>query len=186
MNRKLSYKPITQEPYCCVPACISMVLDRRKIKHASQEEIGYELGLTVPKKDAHLFRKVRTGKTPISGYGTQVQKKKYSINNYFSRNKINLKEKYFPAERIKNIRKFILENLESGNDMIVCFDNKKLYNVGIGGHVSLIGKIGNGFVILIDPERGVPKRRKVEIRKLVNAMKFHGKKKRGGFWMIHE
>ncbi|MBU3957523.1 MAG: hypothetical protein KKB25_00425 [Nanoarchaeota archaeon] len=184
MNRKYFYKPITQKPYCCVPACISIILGRRKIKHKSQEEIGYELGLTVPKEDAHLFKKVRTGKKPIAGYGTQVQKKKYSINNYFSKNKIKLKETYYPAEEIKDVKKFIIGNLENNNDLIVCFDNGRLYGVGNGGHVSLVESIKEKVVTLIDPEKGVPKRRKAKLSKLLSAMKYHGKKRRGGFWLI--
>lgn len=181
---KSPYKTITQKPYCCVPACISMVLDRRNIRHGSQEELGYELGLVVPKRDAHLLTKVRTGKKPIAGYGTQVQKKKYSINNFFLKNKIKLKETYYPVEKIKNIKEFISENLKSNNDLIVCFDNKKLYGVGDGGHVSLVQAINKDAVILVDPEKNVPKKRKVKLSELVTAMKYHGKKKRGGFWLI--
>ena len=83
IDQKPFYKLIKQKPYCCVPACISMILDRRKIKRGSQEEIGYELGLVVPKEKTHLFTKTRTGKKPVAGYGTQINKEKYSINNYF-------------------------------------------------------------------------------------------------------
>ena len=186
INQKPFYKPIKQKPYCCVPACISMILNRRKIKHGSQEEIGYELGLIISKEKVHLFTKVRTGKKPAAGYGTQINKKKYSIANYFSKNKIKLKEIYYPIEENKDIKKFIVENLKSGNDLIVCFDNKKLYSEGDFGHVSLIQNINNNIVTLIDPEKSVPNRRKVKLQKLVEAMKYHSKKKRGGFWVISE
>jgi hypothetical protein len=184
MRKKLFYKPITQKPYCCVPACISMILSRRKIKHGSQEEIGYELGLTVPKEKAHLFSKVRTGKKPIAGYGTQVNKKNYSINSFFKRNKINLKETYCPINKISNVNKFIIENLAKNNDLIVCFNNKKLYGHDNHSHVSLIQGINNKIVTLIDPEKNVPKKRKVKLSKLIEAMSYHGIKKRGGFWLV--
>lgn len=184
INQKLFYKPIKQKPYCCVPACIFMVLDRRKIKHGSQEEIGRELGLVVPKEKTHLFIKIRTAKKPIAGYGTQVNKKKYSINNYFLKNNIKLKEVYYLLEEIKDIKKFIVENLKSGNDLIVCFDSRKLYGIGDYGHVSLIQNINNNIITLIDPEKDVPNKRKVDLQKLVEAMKRHGKEKRGGFWVI--
>ncbi len=184
MSRKDIYKPITQKPYCCVPACVSMILNRRKIKHGSQEEIGYELGLTVPKEDAHLFTKVRTGRKPAAGYGTQVGKKKYSISKYFLKNKISLKETYYPPEKIKDAKRFISDGLKNNNDIIACFDNNQLYVVGDGGHVSLIESISGNLAVLIDPEKGAPKRRKVEISKLLTAMKKHGKKNRGGFWII--
>ena len=186
IDQKPSYKPIKQKPYCCVPVCISMILDRKKIKHGSQEEIGCELGLVVPKEKTHLFTKIRTGKKPIAGYGTQVNKRKYSINKYFLKNKIKLKEAYYFSEEVKNIKKFIVENLESGNDLIVCFNNKKLHSGEDLGHVSLIQNINNNVITLIDPENNVPNRRKVKLQKLIEAMKYHGKKKRGGFWVISE
>ena len=186
ISQKPFYKPIKQKPYCCVPACIFMVLDRRKIKHGSQEEIGCELGLVVPKGKAQFFTKIKTGKKPIAGYGTQVNKKKYSINNYFFKNNIKLKEAYYLLEEIKDIKKFIVENLKSGNDLIVCFDSKKLYGIGDYGHVSLIQNINNSIITLIDSENNVPNKRKVNLQKLVDAMKCHGKEKRGGFWIISE
>ncbi len=161
-----------------------MILERRGIKYGSQEEIGYGLGLTVPKKKAHLFLKVRTGKKPIAGYGTQVSKRKYSINHFFERNKINLKETYYPIDKIKNIKKFIIKNLAKHNDLMVCFNNKKLYRSGDHGHVSLIQSINNKTVSLIDPEKDVPKKRKVKLSRLIESIKYHGVKKRGGFWLI--
>lgn len=157
MNQKPPYKPIIQKPYCCVPACICMILERKGIKYGSQEEIGYDLGLTVPKQKAHLFHKVRTGKKPIAGYGTQVNKKEYSITNFFGKNKIKLKETYYPIDKIQNVDKFITENLSKHNDIIVCFNNKKLYRTGDCGHVSLIQSINNEIITLIDPEKDVPK-----------------------------
>lgn len=163
-----------------------MILDRRKIIHGTQDEIGYELGLTVPKESAHLFTKVRTGKKPIAGYGTQIGKKQYSINNHFTKNNINLNETYFLIEQIPNIKKFIISNLEKKNDMIVCFNYKKLYGKGDWGHVSLIQQIDEGIITLIDPEKDVPKKRKVELKKLIDSMSYHGKEKRGGFWLITE
>jgi len=184
MNQKPLYKPITQKPYCCVPACISMILNRRKIKHGSQEEIGHELGLTIPKNETNLFSKVRTGKKPIAGYGTQVSNKKYSITSFFKKNKINLKEIYYPIDRIKDVKKFIILNLAKRNDLMVCFNNKKLNRSGNHGHVALIQSIDNETVTLIDPEKDVPKKRKVQLSKLIQAMECHGKEKRSGFWLI--
>lgn len=160
-----------------------MILERRKIKHGSQEEIGYELGLVVPIEKAHLFARARTGKKPVAGYGTQVGKKRYSINSYFSKNNIKLKEKYFYPGNAKNVKRFINENLKGGNDMIACFNNKKLYGKGDWGHVSLVQGINKDTVTLIDPAKGA---RKASLTKLVKAMKHHWRKRRGGFWLISE
>lgn len=183
MAQKPPYKPIVQLPYHCVPACISMVLDRRKLKHGSQEEIGYELGLVVPPPEKHLFKKVRIGKKPVAGYGTQVAKKQFSINNFFRKHKIDLQEKYYPVKSVSNVSKFIADNLKN-SDILVCFNNKLLFGSGNYGHVSLIQGLRKDEVILIDPEQSVPKRRKVELLNLIRAMKVHAKKRRGGFWVI--
>ncbi len=186
MEQKPPYKPITQKPYCCVPACISMILDRRNILHETQDEIGYELGLIVPKDKAHLFTKVRTGEKPVAGYGTQVDKEEYSINNYFKKNNINLKEKYFFVKDIPDVKDFIISNIKKNNDIMVCFNNKILYGSGDWGHVSLIQGIEKDTVFLVDPEKDVPKIRKVKLDKLISAIEYHGKEKRGGFWLISE
>ena len=184
MNQKPPYKPLDQKPYCCVPTCISMVLDRRKISHDSQDEIGYELGLTVPKEKAHLYTKVRTGKKPIAGYGTQVGKKQYSINHFFKKNNIGLKETYFFVKDISDVREFIISNIKLNNDIIVCFNNEKLHGKGDWGHVSLIQGIEKNIVSLVDPGKDVPKIRKVKLDKLIESMEYHGKEKSGGFWLI--
>ena len=189
MNQKPPYKPIKQLPYCCVPACLSMILDRRKIKHKSQEEIGYELGLVVPEDKIHFFTKVRTSKKPNTGYGTPAGKKKYSINDYFSKNKIKLKETYYQPHQIKDVKQFIIQNLQKGNDLIVCFNYRALYRPkdkesGGQGHTSLIQSIHDDIIILIDSAENVPNKRKVKLGKLISAMRYHGKKNEGGFWLI--
>lgn len=186
MNQKPAYKPIVQLPYTCVPACLTMILNRRKIKHGTQEEIGYELGLVVPKKEAHAFKKVRTGRKPKMGFGTQVAKKQYSLNSFFRKHKIQLKETYFPPEKVKDFAKFIADNISKSNDVIVCFNNKTLFGSGDHGHVCVIQGINNDVVTLFDPERNVSKKRKVKLPDLVNAIKKHGNEKRGGFWVISQ
>jgi hypothetical protein len=164
-----------------------MILDKRKIKHGSQEEIGYELGLVVPKEKSHLFKKVRTGKKPASGWGTQVNKQQFSINHFFRKNKIKLSETYFPLIKIINCKKFIENNLDNANDIIACFNYKKLYNKGGSvGHVSLIIKIQGERITLLDPAKLHPKLRKVSLKKLISSMKFHGQKRNAGFWVISD
>ncbi len=100
MPRK-PYIPLTQQPFCCVSTCIQMILLRRGLPLYSQEEIGYELGLVVPKEYANLFQKVRTGKKPSAGWGTQINKPNYSLNNFFLKYKIPLKKEYFPPSALE-------------------------------------------------------------------------------------
>ena len=152
----------------------------------SQEEIGFDLGLTVPKKDKKLFQKVKTGKKPSAGWGTQVGKENYSINNFFKKNKINLKEEYIFLTKPKEIKKFLENNLKN-KDVITCFNYKRLYDKGgNSGHVSMVENIKGNYITLIDLVYKVPKYRKVSLEKISKAIESHGKIRRGGFWMISQ
>jgi hypothetical protein len=182
----MKYKPLDQIDYCCVPTSIIMILERRKIPHGSQEEVGYELGLVVPKAAAHKFKKVRVKSKPGAGYGTQVAKKPYSINNFFRKYNINLIEEYIFTYNIEEARKIIEENLKQNNDIITCFNSKALHGEGDYGHVSLIESIEGDMITLVDPAKNVPKRIKVKLDKLVKAIEIHGKKNQAGFWVIKE
>jgi len=161
-----------------------MILLKRGFPLISQEDIGYDLGLTVPKEDKKLFRRVRIGNKPNAGWGTQVGKEIYSINHFFNKNRINLKEEYVFLTGIKEITEFLEENLGI-KDIIVCFNYKTLYGTGEStGHVSIIESLKGNDLILIDPSFRAPKYRKVSLQKLSKAIEKHGKDKRGGFWIV--
>lgn len=178
------YFPITQKPFCCTPACLQMVLLRRKLPVFSQEHIGKELGLVVPKRYAKILPAAKTGKKPSSGWGTQVQKKEYSINKFFKKYKIPLKEKYAPLSKVEDVKTWIKSQIKKDKDILVCFNYKKLYKDEGEGHVSVIDSVSDDKIMLIDPEKNVQKFREVKITDLIKAIKYHGKNNLGGFWVI--
>ena len=106
------------------------------------------------------------------------------------------KKYFFPIHRMeayKNIQhraenlintEFIADNISKSNDLIVCFNNELLFGSGDWGHVCVIQGIDRNVVMLIDPERSVPKKRRTELPNLIEAIKKHGEEKRGGFWVI--
>ena len=53
----MKYKKIVQKKYCCVGACLEMVLNRHHIKNSGQEDIAYQLGLIVPYEDKDDYKK---------------------------------------------------------------------------------------------------------------------------------
>jgi len=184
LEQKPTYVAFTQQPYCCVPAVIQMIFYRRKIPLMSQEDIGWELGLIVPTKSKHMFDKVRTEPIPPSGYGTQVHIMDFSMNEFFKKYKIPLKESLCGVEDIKDMKEFIVKNITKGNDLIACFyDEERKY-----GHVSLVASYDadKGIVTLINPEHDMPKYRDIALSELTLAMKRHGKEKGGGFWLVEE
>lgn len=178
------YVPLVQQPYCCVPACIQMVLLRRRLQLLAQEEIGKELGLVVPKEYKKIFPTIKTKDKPSAGYGTQIHKTKYSLNSFFLKHRYHLKEEYYPLSRISNINNWLRNTLTKDNDIVVCFNYSKLYVEEGEGHVSLINSISGNNLILIDPRYKSPKIRCVSLPKLIAAIKAHGEINRAGFWVI--
>ena len=175
-----------EKPYCCVPAVLQMIQERRGLEFASQDEIGYQLGLIVPKEKAYLFSKVRTGRMPKTGWGTQTSKKQYSINHYFIKNNLPLKLTIYSVEAVENVSEFIIQNLLNDNDIIICFNSQLLFGDGDVEHVSLIQEIDteNNEMTVIDPAIGVPKIRKTKFSRLIQVLKSHKTSKLCGFWIV--
>lgn len=180
------YNLKTEKEYCCVPAVLQMVQERRGLEFSSQEEIGYQLGLIVPKEKAHLFSKVRTGRIPKTGWGTQTSKKQYSINNYFIKNNLPLELTIYNVQEIKNVSEFVIQNLMNDNDIIICYNSQFLFDDGDIEHVSLIQEIEteNDKLTIVDPAIGVPKVRKTKLSRLIRVLKSHEASMLIGFWIV--
>ncbi len=138
------------------------------------------------------FWNARTGERPPAGYGTQAGKKEYAPNAVFKKLNIPLKMTWSLINKFKNIDDFknYLSKVEANDDdVLVCYDWGKLFGKDDyqGGHVCVLDRVylDKNEVRIIDPEYDVPKWRVVNIDKLYEAMKFHGKEKSGGFWELH-
>lgn len=180
------YNLKTEKEYCCVPAVLQMVQERRGLEFSSQEEIGYQLGLIVPKEKAHLFSKVRIGRIPKTGWGTQTSKKQYSINNYFIKNNLPLELTIYNVQEIKNVSEFVIQNLMNDNDIIICYNSQFLFDDGDIEHVSLIQEIEteNDKLTIVDPAIGIPKDRKTKLSSLIRVLKSHEASMLIGFWIV--
>lgn len=86
------YRPISQLPYCCVPAILQWILYRRKLDIYDQILIGAELGLRVPEGFLKYFdnEKIRLFSLGAKEYGTQILEEEYSINKFFEKFNIPL------------------------------------------------------------------------------------------------
>jgi hypothetical protein len=183
----MRYLPFVQQPYCCVPASIQMILHRRGLKVLAQEEIGYHLGLTVPLSDHFAVPGARVNEHAPSeaGFGTQVQTENYSLNKFFNRYGYDLQFELFTPEAVGNHHDWLRRQIDAGNDVICCFDYPSLYSDHGGkGHVSVVDDVETTATVLIDPGYSVPKRRRVESSRLINSMTLHGPKNSGGYWLI--
>lgn len=180
------YIPFVQQPYCCVAACLQMVMYRHDIPLISQEALAYDMGLTVPEEDAGLFAKVRTGEKPASGWGTQIQKPEYDINVVLAKHNIPLSVEIDTSVLTEELLQAKLQAIQDKDgDALLCFDYRVLWGGEPGqGHVCVFDRIDGNDIWIVDPERNVPKNRKTSISHLAKAMNFHGPENTCGIWEI--
>lgn len=189
--RDSRYIPLTQQPSCCVPTCIQMVMYRNDIPLRPAEEIGYHLGLVVAQERGELFCNVRTAaEKPAAGYGIQMHLPKYEPNAAFDRMDIPLS---FTVEPIANISSAneLLERLcaheQDDHDVLVAFNLEALLDdPSLDGahHACVFDRIVDGCVRLIDPSFYAPKWRIFDVEQLFVAMKKHVSPEYGGIWLL--
>ena len=190
------YIPFSQQPYCCVPTSIQMVMYRHNIALLPAELLGYHLGLTVPKKAAKFFWNSHIGKRnpsqlrPMSGYGTQIFEENYEPNKVFKKLGIPLKMDLAPIINFNDFsefKKYLLELSKKDFDILLCFHHGTLINDKTidNGHVVVLDKIypTSNKIRFIDPTRG-PKWKIFSMIKVYKAMKAHPNQKVAGFWEL--
>lgn len=192
------YVPFSQQPYCCVPTSIQMVMYRYGIPLIPAEELGYYLGLTVPKDAAKFFWHMKTGKRrpsnlrPIAGYGTRIYEGKYDPNKVFKKLNIPLTMKLKPLKSFKNFtefKKYLSRLSQQDFDVLMCFHHGTLANdpTRDNGHVVVLDRIypAKEKIRFVDPTRHGPKWQIVTMRKMYEAMKMHPNRKVAGFWELY-
>lgn len=180
------YFPVTEKPYCCVPAVLQMILKRRGLKYQSQEKIGYQLGLVVPPEYKDHFTRVRSGPEPKAGYGTQTSEEQFSIPNYFRKNNLPLKLTKRQPAHYQELKRNLKNSLSRGDDVIICYNRQLLFGDGDMEHVSLI----QGFdhksdrVLIVDPAIGMPAYQTVSLGKLFDVLISNRANEQKGLWII--
>jgi len=166
------YSKRNQKSYTCV----QMVLDRRNLPFPSQQKIGEYLGLVTPDSGE---------KMPAAGWGIRIDKRKFSLTNFFRQSNLPLREELFQPEDLGDfVPYFIADNLKQGNDLMAIFRFGALYDVNhLYGHASLVQAINKDKVSLLNPYDRV---QKVYLERLVDSISQHknGKNMLGGLWVI--
>ncbi len=182
------YVPFTQQPSCCVPTAIQMIMYRHNIPLIPAEELGYHLGLTVSPEREHLFYKPRVAQTaPRAGYGTQVDSPEFEPNVVFKKLGIPL---VFSITSIADISSseellVLLQDVEkSDKDALLCFNRGVLTDdpTQNNGHVCVFDRIIDGKIRIIDSSPHQPKWRLVEASKMCEAMTKHPTPESAGIW----
>jgi len=165
-----------------------MVMYRRGIPLVSQETIAYELGLTVPKKDEHLFLKVHQREKGRKGWGMNISWKKYDLDKGLKKLKIPLKARYLLSSKIDTVND-LKEELqavqEEGVDILISFAYEEVWGgKGESAHVCVFDKIVGNNVWMIDPEQKVPKFRHTTVQKLHMGIKKNGIDSFDGLYLL--
>lgn len=184
------YVPLTQQPYCCVPTCMQMIMLRHNIPLQPAELMAHHMAVVVASEKKKLFWNLPSvKKRPTAGYGTRLNEN-LTADPMFKKLKIPLRMNFKLIDSFKNkdeLMKYLYDRVKGDRDTIICYDYGTLFNTGRPhGHVCVLDKVNksSGEVRFIDPGSNVPKWRTVNITKLYKAMKDHGKDNVAGCWEL--
>lgn len=196
MNKQITpnnsrYIPFTQQPCCCAPTCIQMVMYKNNIPLIPAEKIGYYLGLIVPPSESQLFYNPRVSETkPLAGYGTRIYMDEFKPNKAFKKLNIPLSLEIIPISSFdtkEQVFDFLSKAESKNEDILFCFNHGALIDDPSRdwGHLVLFDRIIDNQFRIIDPSPSNPKWRLVNPEKMFLAMKKHGEKPTAaGLWKI--
>jgi len=193
------YVPLQQQPYCCVPTCIQMIMLRHHIPLRPAEEIGAHMGLIVPPEDAVFFYNPAISETrPTNGYGSaHLVNEATHPNHAFISLGIPL---HMHEERINNFadtesfKHRIKEIISQDLDALICLRWADLIDKStliepvdmLSGHVIVIDQFTSDNTLrVMDPARGA-KWREFSIDALYRATHAHTAEKGAGLWIFQK
>ncbi|MBI3336360.1 hypothetical protein HYZ98_02215 [Candidatus Peregrinibacteria bacterium] len=169
------YIPFFQKDYCCVPACIQMILYRRNLPLFPQGTIGKAMGLVIPKDYAEAFYEdIKTSRSKkLKTYGAHSIVK--TLNSFFRRKKIDLRSQYISPDTIGDITGFVRKNILQGNDIMVSYANHALESIRCAknnrtSHCVLIQELDGDQVTCVDPYPDNPELWETRLHHLVDSM----------------
>jgi hypothetical protein len=187
--RDSRYVPVPQQPYCCGPACLTMIMLRHGIPPLPQELIGYHLGLVVPSERKEEFWNPRHAERPVvaSGFGTQIQNEaEFGMQKALDKLGIPLRFAYAGAdgiETVDDLKTRLQSTIAANEDVLVCLNWGALTDKPEKnwGHILCVDTIDGDTIRLIDTDVGA-KWKTFPARKVFDALKTHGNANYGGLW----
>ena len=178
------YIPFVQQPYCCGPACVQMILYKNGLPLLSQEEIGADLGLVVPSDQKDAFYKPDYRDTPAvaSGFGTRIQEPEYGLDKLIEKHDWRFKLSLELASSFSSQSGLInrLKNLvKEDDDTLICFQNDH----GTG-HICVVDIVDEAIVRVMDPSQHYPKWRRMSHNEIFDRVTAHGDANFGGLWIL--
>ena len=182
------YKPLIQMRSCCLPCSILWILHRRGY-WIDQESIAKELKLRFPKKAAILFNEKMLVAKKGQGIGAKniIGKEAHLVGSLFRKHKIPLKMTTFRISKVGNPRKFILDNMRRGNDIMLSFNWKGLDRKHNQGHVVVLSEISPKDILTLgDPSPMSANFWKVPLDRIIKAMGMEYDGCERGFYIFSE
>lgn len=186
-----NYTPVLQQPYCCVPASLQMILARHGYQDYTQETLGNRLGLVVPLRLKHVFKNVAaTEKPPTHGWGTHINLKKYSLQALFKKEQLPFRATFKLSDRFKNAaalkKTLVTLARDAQKDTLLCVQSGALQGFPMpdSGHVILLTAADRENIYYLDPaipEEGV---QQTTYEQMLYAMRLRGPENYGGVWGI--
>ena len=139
------YVPLTQQPYCCVPTSIQMVMLRHGLPLVPAELMAHHLDVIVSPHRKWLYYNLRSQKQrPSAGWGTRISEDK-TANKMFRKLKIPLRMEFRLIESFASageLSQYLYESMRADADVLVCYDVQPLFNTeNSSGHVCVFDRI---------------------------------------------
>ena len=175
---KPKYIPLTQKPCCCNVTCLQMILYRRGLGLFDQQKLARYFRIKVGKKDQKAFNVRLSIYTRINyDEGLKTIESEEIINRFFEQRKISLTAKAVKASEIRDLNKFIMDNLLADNDLWTEYKAHRIHGYdsdqGRYIHDGLVEELVEGRssqVIMIDPNGRHKPRIRVSTRILAQAI----------------
>ena len=171
---KPKYIPLVQKPFCCNVTCLMMILYRRGYGLFDQEKLAKYFDIRISEKSRGAFN-VRLNTFTRRNYdeGLKTIESEDIINRFFRENDIRLVAKAIKISAISNLVEFLIDNIESDNDLWVEYKTHQISGAE-AIHDGLVEGVmqGRGVAkaVVIKPSRDHKPRRRVEIGIIEEAL----------------
>ena len=178
------YTPIIASNGMCVPATLKVIIAQNKLDF-NIEDIAKDLGIEIPKEFAKQYPNLVVNKN--NQFYQPINKKEFSINNFFKKNKIPLTMKRYYLTDPAKIQTLIADKIKT-NDIAICYDFPTTINKDAKwGHVALATKISKAKIDLLNSYIcNKDQKYTISIELIAKAIKKHTKRKMAGIWIFEK
>lgn len=183
LNNK-KYENLVADNYLCVPTVLEIILKSENVPNFDKYMIANYFGVVLPQQV--VYSQISNYSHSEDSIHQGITLKRDSINNFFKKNNIPLKEHFVWIKYIDRdfFSDFIYENLISGKHIICGYEYNTLYKKTgkYAGHVSIITTAdpNKDVLCLLDPGPNSPGLKTISAQDLYYAIL----RAKDGLWVI--